>query len=99
MQILPQIKEHEVLHFTKTDFRLANNGIPEELQKLRCQANYEALRFTTHIEEIGNKIVRILRQKGPYLALHLRYEMDMLAFTGCNEGCNETQVDELTKLR
>jgi hypothetical protein len=25
--------------------------------------------------------------------------MDMLAFTGCNEGCNETEVDELTKLR
>lgn len=99
MQILPQIKEHEVLHFTKTDFRLANNGIPEDLQKLRCRANYEALRFTAPIEETGKKIVRILRQNGPYLALHLRYEMDMLAFTGCNEGCNETEVDELTKLR
>ncbi|XP_059436811.1 rhamnogalacturonan I rhamnosyltransferase 1-like [Corylus avellana] len=91
--------EHQVLHFTKTDYRLANNGIPEELQKLRCRANYEALRFTTSIEEIRKKIVRILRQNGPYLALRLRYEMDMLAFTSCNEGCNETEVDQLTKLR
>ncbi|KAE8023098.1 hypothetical protein FH972_008843 [Carpinus fangiana] len=98
-EILPRIKEHQVLHFTKTDYRLANNGIPEELQKLRCRANYEALRFTTPIEELGKKIVRILRQDGPYLALHLRYEMDMLAFTGCNEGCNDTEVDQLTKLR
>ena len=58
--------------------------------------NYEALRFTPAIEEMGKKIVRLLRQKGPFLALHLRYEMDMLAFSGCTEGCNES---ELTNMR
>ena len=87
------------MHFTKSDSRLANNGIAEEVQKLRCRVNYEALRFTTPIEEMGKKIVKLLRQKGPFLVLHLRYEMDMLAFSGCNEGCNETEADELTKLR
>jgi hypothetical protein len=61
--------------------------------------NYEALRFTPLIAQVGKKIVRLLRQKGPFLVLHLRYEMDMLAFSGCNEGCNETEADELTKLR
>ena len=93
------IKKHGVMHFTKTDSRLANHGIPVEVQKLRCRVNYEALRFTPAIEEMGKKIVRLLRQKGPFLALHLRYEMDMLAFSGCTEGCNETEIDELTNMR
>ena len=93
------IKKHGVMHFTKTDSRLANHGIPVEVQKLRCRVNYEALRFTTPIEELGKKIVKLLRQKGPFLALHLRYEMDMLAFSGCTEGCNDTEINELTKMR
>ncbi|OMP14262.1 GDP-fucose protein O-fucosyltransferase [Corchorus olitorius] len=25
--------------------------------------------------------------------------MDMIAFSGCNEGCNEEEIDELTKMR
>ena len=87
------------MHFTKTDARLANNGIPDEVQKLRCRANYQALRFAPEIEELAEKIVRILREKGPFLVLHLRYEMDMVAFSGCNEGCNEEEIDELTKMR
>ncbi len=99
MQILTRIKTYEVVHFQKTDARLANNGIPEEVQKLRCRVNYEALKFAPPIEEVAKKIVSILRERGPFLVLHLRYEMDMLAFSGCNEGCNETEADELTKLR
>lgn len=87
------------MHFTKSDSRLANNGMVEEVQKLRCRVNYEALRFTTPIEEMGKKIVKLPRQNGPFLALHLRYEMDMLAFSGCNEGCNDTEINELTKMR
>ncbi|GFQ05656.1 uncharacterized protein at1g04910 [Phtheirospermum japonicum] len=48
--------------------------------------------FTPQIEELGRKIVKILRQKGPFIVFHLRYEMDMLAFSGCTQGCN-TQLD------
>ena len=99
MQILPRIKKYQVVHFTKTDARLSNNGIPLEVQKLRCRVNYKALRFTSEIEKVGKKIVKTLRQKGPFLVLHLRYEMDMLAFSGCYEGCNETEMDELTAMR
>ena len=92
------IKKYGLLHFTKTDTRLANNGIPVEVQKLRCRVNYETLRFTPQIEEVGKKIIRLLRQKGPFLVLHLRYEMDMLAFSGRTEGCNGTEIDDLTKM-
>ncbi|KAL6513936.1 Rhamnogalacturonan I rhamnosyltransferase 1 [Orobanche hederae] len=98
-QILPLFDKHKVIHFNRTDSRLANNGIPFELQKLRCRVNFEALKFTPEIEELGNKLIHIIKQNGPYLALHLRYEMDMLAFSGCTHGCTEKEADELRRLR
>ncbi|CAB4295430.1 unnamed protein product [Prunus armeniaca] len=97
--IIPRMKTYEIVHFTKTDARLANNGIPGEVQKLWCRENYQALRFAPPIEELGKKIVRILRERGPFLVLHLRYEMDMVAFSGCTEGCNEEEIEETTKMR
>ncbi|XP_060172622.1 rhamnogalacturonan I rhamnosyltransferase 1-like isoform X3 [Lycium barbarum] len=68
-------------------------------QKLRCRVNFGALKFTPQIEELGKKVIRLLRQKGPFMVLHLRYEMDMLAFSGCNQGCNKDEVEELTRMR
>ncbi|URD95834.1 GDP-fucose protein O-fucosyltransferase [Musa troglodytarum] len=98
-QILPLIKKHKIVHFNRTDARLANNGLPLEIQKLRCRVNYSALRFTSQIEELGRLAVRILRQTGPFLVLHLRYEMDMLAFSGCTHGCSNEEAEELTRMR
>ncbi|KAJ0986828.1 hypothetical protein J5N97_005184 [Dioscorea zingiberensis] len=69
-QILPLIRKHKVLHLNKTDARLANNGLHPEIQKLRCRVNYSALRFTSQIEELGKRVIRILRQNGPFLVLH-----------------------------
>ncbi|KAJ7943290.1 O-fucosyltransferase family protein [Quillaja saponaria] len=97
--ILPRTQTYEVAHFTKTDSRLANNGIPHEVHKLCCRLNYKALRFASPIEEMGKKIFNMLREKGPSLVLHLRYEMDMVAFFGCNEGCNAEEIEDLTKMR
>ncbi|KAG8662413.1 rhamnogalacturonan I rhamnosyltransferase 1 isoform X2 [Manihot esculenta] len=98
-QILPLVQKYKVVHLNKTDARLANNGLPLEIQKLRCHVNFNALKFTSQIEELGRRVVRILREKGPYLVLHLRYEMDMLAFSGCTKGCSSEEVEELTRMR
>lgn len=98
-QILPLFKKYEVLHFSKTDTRLANNGLPVWMQKLRCRVNYEALKFTPLIERLGQELVQILLRKGPFSVLHLRYEMDMLAFSGCTHGCTDAEADLLTKMR
>lgn len=99
MQILPLIQRYKVLHLNRTDARLANSGQPTDLQKLRCRVNFSALRFTSQIEELGRRVVNLLRKNGPFLVLHLRYEMDMLAFSGCTQGCNDEEVEELTRMR
>ncbi|KAF5752088.1 hypothetical protein HS088_TW02G01109 [Tripterygium wilfordii] len=98
-QILPLFQEYKVLHFNRTDARLANNGIPLYLQKFRCRVNFQALKFSPEIETLGYKLVHILQEKGPFAALHLRYEMDMLAFSGCTHGCTNEEAEELKNLR
>ncbi|WRX19094.1 GDP-fucose protein O-fucosyltransferase - like 10 [Theobroma cacao] len=98
-QILPLIQKYKVVHLNRTDARLANNGQPLDIQKLRCRVNFNALRFTSQIEELGKRVIKLLRQNGPFIVLHLRYEMDMLAFSGCTQGCNNEEVEELTRMR
>ncbi|KAK1292433.1 Uncharacterized protein QJS10_CPB17g00405 [Acorus calamus] len=70
-QILPLIQKYKIVHLNKTDARLANNGLPIEIQRLRCRVNFSAL----------------------------RYEMDMLAFSGCTHGCTDEEAEELTRMR
>ncbi|KAG4118767.1 hypothetical protein ERO13_D11G037800v2 [Gossypium hirsutum] len=98
-QILPLIQKYKVIHLNRTDARLANNGQSLDVQKLRCRVNFNALRFTPQIEELGKRVIKLLRQNGPFIVLHLRYEMDMLAFSGCMQGCNNDEVEELTRMR
>ncbi|CAM8946401.1 unnamed protein product [Rhodiola kirilowii] len=92
-------KEYQVIRADKSDSRLANNNLPVDIQKLRCRACYKALRFSPKIEAMGKLLTERMRSYGRYIALHLRYEKDMLAFSGCTYGLSPEEADELKMIR
>jgi len=52
---------------------------PPVVQRLRCLANYEALRFSSPILSIGEALVERMRKHsaingGKYVSVHLRFE-------------------------
>ncbi|KAG6506267.1 hypothetical protein ZIOFF_031589 [Zingiber officinale] len=97
-----------VVQLTKFDYRLANK-LEIEMQKLRCRVNYHALTFSHPIQEMGEKLIRRMKEKGNhFIALHLsdvsvgfyfRFEPDMLAFSGCYYGGGEKEIRELGAIR
>ncbi|GLT73988.1 hypothetical protein SLA2020_458110 [Shorea laevis] len=98
-QVLPILLRRHVVQLTKFDYRLASD-IDEELQRLRCRVNYHALRFTKPIEELGQKLVMRMRQMAKhFIAVHLRFEPDMLAFSGCYFGGGDKERHELGEIR
>ncbi|TKY54989.1 GDP-fucose protein O-fucosyltransferase [Spatholobus suberectus] len=78
---------------------LLSPGVYKNNGYLMVSCNGGLNQMRAAIEELGGKVIRLLRQKGPFLVLHLRYEMDMLAFSGCTQGCNGDEVEELTRMR
>ncbi|KDP39880.1 hypothetical protein JCGZ_03411 [Jatropha curcas] len=98
-QVLPILLRRRVVQLTKFDYRLAND-LDEELQKLRCRVNYHALRFAKPIQDIGQRLVMKMRKMAKrFIAIHLRFEPDMLAFSGCYYGGGEKERFELGAIR
>nr|GMC80938.1 O-fucosyltransferase 29-like [Ipomoea batatas] len=98
-QVLPILIRRRVLQLTKFDYRLTNE-LDEELQRLRCRVNYHALRFTKPIRSMGQKLVmRMRKMEKRFIAVHLRFEPDMLAFSGCYYGGGDQERYELGEIR
>ena len=66
------------------------------------QVAFHALRFAPPILELGNKLADRMRNKGSYLALHLRMEKDVWVRTGCLPGLspeNDEMINNERKRR
>ncbi|XP_047342327.1 O-fucosyltransferase 29 [Impatiens glandulifera] len=100
-QVLPILLKRRVVQLTKFDYRLASyNNLNEDLQKLRCRVNYHALRFTQPLLDLGHKLVSQMRSMTKlFIAVHLRFEPDMLAFSGCYYGGGDKERKELGEIR
>ncbi|KAM7491205.1 hypothetical protein LguiA_034126 [Lonicera macranthoides] len=98
-QVLPILLRRRVVQLTKFDYRLTNK-LDEELQRLRCRVNYHALRFTKPIRNLGLRLVMRMRKMARrFIAVHLRFEADMLAFSGCYFGGGDKERHELGEIR
>ncbi|KAL3514855.1 hypothetical protein ACH5RR_027572 [Cinchona calisaya] len=98
-RVLPVLSKKQAIQLNKFDYRLSNR-LETEFQKLRCRVNYHALRFTDPIIRMGEELVRRMRMRSKhFIALHLRFEPDMLAFSGCYYGGGEKERMELGKIR
>ncbi|CAL9040441.1 unnamed protein product [Musa banksii] len=96
---LEKMKEHRAIYLTPFSHRLAEDIDAPELQRLRCRVNYHALRFKPHIMKLSTEIVDKLRSQGHFMSIHLRFEMDMLAFAGCVDIFTPKEQKILIKYR
>ncbi|KAF5726807.1 hypothetical protein HS088_TW22G00490 [Tripterygium wilfordii] len=96
---LQKMKEHGAIYLTPFSHRLAEEIDNPEYQRLRCRVNYHALTFKPHIMKLSESIVDKLRSQGHFMAIHLRFEMDMLAFAGCLDIFTPEEQKILSKYR
>ncbi|KAE9595421.1 hypothetical protein Lal_00031271 [Lupinus albus] len=85
--VLPKLLEEKVIRISPFANRLSFDA-PPVVQRLRCLANYEALRFSSPILTMGESLVARMRKHsemngGKYVSIHLRFEEDMVAFSCC----------------
>ncbi|XP_022761884.1 uncharacterized protein At1g04910-like [Durio zibethinus] len=96
---LEKMQEHGAIYLTPFSHRLAEEIDNPEYQRLRCRVNYHALRFKPNIMKLSESIVDKLRAQGHFMSIHLRFEMDMLAFAGCFDIFNPEEQSILKKYR
>ncbi|KAJ7544645.1 hypothetical protein O6H91_09G087600 [Diphasiastrum complanatum] len=96
---LEKLKEHGAVYLAPFSHRLAEELENHEYQRLRCRVNFHALRFKEDVIDLGSKIVQRLRSEGNFLAMHLRFEMDMLAFSGCLDIFTPAEQELLKEYR
>lgn len=93
-----QLNREGVLVLKGLDSKLSKN-LPTDLQKLRCKVAFNALKFVTPIDDLGNRLARRMWIEGPYIALHLRLEKDVWVRTGCLTGLGHEYDQTIAKIR
>lgn len=102
--VLPKLLEAGVIRISPFANRLSYGEVPSTIQQLRCFANFESLRFAEAVEAVGEKLVTRMRERsanynGKYVAVHLRFEEDMVAFSCCIYDGGKGEEQELDAAR
>ncbi|KAL9241936.1 hypothetical protein vseg_015988 [Gypsophila vaccaria] len=96
--VLPRLLDEQVIRISPFANRLSFDA-PPAVQRHRCLANYEALRFSSPILTLGETLVARMRERsvnsgGKYVSVHLRFEEDMVAFSCCVfDGGKQERLD------
>ncbi|XP_019437435.1 PREDICTED: uncharacterized protein At1g04910-like isoform X2 [Lupinus angustifolius] len=101
--VLPKLLEEKVIRISPFANRLSFDA-PPVVQRLRCLANYEALRFSSPISTMGESLVARMRKHsemngGKYVSIHLRFEEDMVAFSCCVFDGGKQERQDMTTAR
>lgn len=102
--VLPRLRKTGAIRIAPFANRLSFDRIPPQIQQLRCFANFEALRFAQPIAVVGERLVELMKARsvnsnGKYVAVHLRFEEDMVAFSCCIYNGGEEEKRELDAAR
>ncbi|KAL2484999.1 O-fucosyltransferase family protein [Abeliophyllum distichum] len=96
--VLPKLLEEKIIRISPFANRLSFDA-PPAVQRLRCLANYLALRFSKPILTLGETLVARMKEhsannSGKYISVHLRFEEDMVAFSCCvYDGGKQEKID------
>lgn len=96
--ILPRLLEEQIIRISPFANRLSSDA-PPAVQRLRCLANYEALRFSSPILALSDTLVARMKDRstnnsGRFISVHLRFEEDMVAFSCCVfDGGEREKID------
>ncbi|KAL5071031.1 hypothetical protein RYX36_021918 [Vicia faba] len=101
--VLPKLLEERVIRISPFANRLSFDA-PPAVQRLRCLANYEALRFSSPILSLSESLVARMRKQsivngGKYVSIHLRFEEDMVAFSCCVFDGGRQEKDDMVAAR
>lgn len=100
LTVLPKLFKTGVIRISPFANRLSFDKIPPRIQQLRCLVNFESLRFAPLIENAGKMLVDRMKENsansdGKYVAVHLRFEEDMVAFSCCIYDGGEAEKQEM----
>ncbi|KAL1828965.1 hypothetical protein ACET3Z_007377 [Daucus carota] len=102
-EILPRLLEEKVIRISPFANRLSSDA-PLPVQRIRCLANYEALRFSSPILSLGKSLVsrmknHSMKNNGTYISVHLRFEEDMVAFSCCVYDGGKKEEEDMKAAR
>lgn len=96
-EVLPALKEHRVVAIRPAASQRLDR-YPLFAKAARCEACYRAIRLVESLEYEAKQMIKKI--PSPFLALHLRFEPDMIAYSQCRYlNLSKKSVDAIEGVR